>query len=88
MITLIDFYADWCGPCQAMKPVFDKVIPEFSGKVTFEKINVDIDQSKAQEYGVMSIPTMVILKDGKEVDRKIGMLSEPMFKQWLASNAT
>lgn len=88
MITLIDFYADWCGPCQAMKPVFDKVMPEFSGKVTLEKVNVDSDQAKAGQYSVMSIPTMVILKDGKEVDRKIGMLPEPMFKQWLQSHTS
>lgn len=86
MITLLDFYADWCGPCQAMKPVFEKVMPEFSGKITLEKVNVDVDQAKAQTFGVMSIPTMVIVKDGKEVDRKIGMLAEPVFKQWLAGH--
>ena len=86
MITLLDFYADWCGPCQAMKPVFEKVMPEFEGKVTLEKVNVDTDQAKAQTFSVMSIPTMVLMKDGVEVDRKIGMLPEPAFKQWLQSH--
>ena len=86
MTTLLDFYADWYGPCHAMKPVFEKVMPEFSGKITLEKVNVDVDQAKAQVFGVMSIPTMVIVKDGKEVDRKVGMLAEPAFRKWLAGN--
>ncbi|PJA40460.1 thioredoxin [candidate division WWE3 bacterium CG_4_9_14_3_um_filter_34_6] len=83
MIKLIDFYADWCGPCQAMKPVFEKVMPEFSGKIELEKIDVDKNPEKAQEFGVMGIPAMVLIKDDKEVDRKVGMLPEPAFKQWL-----
>lgn len=88
MIKLIDFYADWCGPCQAMKPVFEKVMPEFSGKIELEKIDVDKTPGKAQEFGVMGIPTMVLIKDGKEVDRKVGMLPEPAFKQWLQGHSS
>lgn len=86
MITLMDFYADWCGPCHAMKPVFEKVMPDYNGKVSLEKIDVDQNQAKAQEYGVMSIPTMVIIKDGKEVDRRIGMLPENGLRQWFDSH--
>lgn len=86
MITLIDFYADWCGPCQAMKPILEKVISSYSDRVNLEKVNVDQDQKKAAEYGVMSIPTLVMLKDGKEVDRKVGLLFEPVLKQWVESH--
>ena len=85
MVTLIDFYADWCGPCHVMKPILDKVIPTYSGKLTFEKIDVDKDQSRAQQFGVMSIPTLVMLKNGQEVDRKIGLVAEGVLKEWIDS---
>lgn len=86
MLTLMDFYADWCGPCQAMHPIFEKVMPEYKGKVVLEKINVDENQSKAQKFGVMSIPTMVLVKDGEEISRKVGLLHEAMLKEWLGNN--
>ncbi|MDD5415509.1 MAG: thioredoxin [Candidatus Daviesbacteria bacterium] len=76
MIKLLDFWAPWCGPCQIMTPVIEELDKEFKGKVEIEKINVDENQSKASEYGVMSIPTYVVLKDGKEVGRKIGVTSK------------
>lgn len=85
MITLIDFYADWCGPCVAMKPVMEKVMKDYEGKVKFENVNVDEDQTKAMKYGVMSIPTLVIEKEGSEVSRKLGMQPEPVLRQWLDS---
>ncbi len=67
------------------KPIIEKVIKELEGKVTLEKLNVDEDPGRAAQFGVMSIPTMVILKDGKEVDRKIGALDEPNLRNWLNS---
>lgn len=73
MIKLLDFWASWCGPCQIMAPVLEELENELKGKVEIEKINVDENQAKASEYGVMSIPTYIILKDGKEIDRKIGV---------------
>jgi len=76
MIKLLDFKADWCGPCQAMKPVIKELREELGNKVEIIEIDVDENQSKASEYGVMSIPTYIILKDGKEVDRKIGVTSK------------
>ena len=76
MVKLLDFWASWCGPCQTMAPVIEELEAELKGKIETEKINVDENQAKASEYGVMSIPTYIILKDGKEVDRKIGVTSK------------
>lgn len=86
MIKLIDYYADWCGPCQVMGPILEKLEGEYAGKVEVEKINVDQDPSKAQQSGVMSIPTLVMEKDGAEIDRKVGLVPEPALKSWVDSN--
>ncbi len=72
MTKLMDFFAAWCGPCQAMKPVINELEKELKGKVEVEEIDVDKNSAEASKYGVMSIPTFVVLKDGKEVGRKIG----------------
>ena len=86
MITIMDFYADWCGPCKAMSPILEKVISQYPDKITLEKINVDENQDKAREYRVMGIPTFVIAKDGKEVDRRTGLLGEAVLRQWVDDN--
>lgn len=83
MIELWDFYADWCPPCQQMKPVFEELEREFEGKVSFRKIDVDNEGEKAAKFKVLSIPTFVVLKDGKEVDRKVGALSREVIKDWI-----
>ena len=86
MIKLIDFYADWCGPCQVMKPIFEELKTEMKDKVEFVQVNVDSDSATAQKYGVMSIPTFVIEKDGAEASRKIGALSKDAFASWINSS--
>jgi len=72
MIKLLDFWAEWCGPCKFMEPILADIKKELAGKVEVVEINVDEQQDKAAQYQVMSIPTYVIEKDGQEVDRIIG----------------
>lgn len=69
--ALIDFYADWCGPCKMLAPVIEELAAELSD-VTVGKVNVDENPALAQKYGVMSIPTILVLKDGNEVQRSVG----------------
>ena len=72
-ITLVDFNADWCGPCQMQFPILKELAAEADGKYQIASINVDIETDLASEYGVSSIPCMIIFKDGKEVERIIGL---------------
>lgn len=76
MVKLLDFWAIWCAPCRIMNPIIEEIEKELVGKIEVEKINVDENQEKASKYGVMSIPTYVIEKDGKEIGRKIGVTSK------------
>lgn len=75
-VKLLDLWASWCGPCKVMAPVIEELEKELAGKVEVIKINVDEKPAEAQKYGVMSIPTYIILKDGKEIGRKIGVTSK------------
>lgn len=78
--VLIDFYADWCGPCRMMSPVIDEIAKEMGEKVKVGKINVDNNQELAMEYGVMSIPTIVILKNGKVEKTFVGVTDKEEIK--------
>ncbi len=71
--VLVDFYADWCGPCNAMAPVIEELAKELEGKVKVGKINVDENPDIAVEYNVMSIPTLLVFKNGKEEKRLVGL---------------
>lgn len=84
--VFVDFYADWCGPCKMAAPVVDKLAGEYKGKMVIAKLNVDESGPVAAEYGVMSIPTSIIFKDGEEIDRKIGFPGEDGFRKMIEQN--
>ena len=72
MPVLVDFWAEWCAPCRRMTPIVDEVAQEFDGKLKVCKVNIDDHQGSANQYGVMSIPTMMIFKDGEVAERITG----------------
>jgi thioredoxin 1 len=70
--VLVDFYAEWCGPCKMAAPIIDEMADEYKEKVLIVKLDVDQNQETAGKFGVMSIPTMILFKEGKEAERKVG----------------
>ena len=69
---MVDFWAEWCGPCKMAAPVIDGLADEYAGKVTVAKLDVDTEAEIAQKFGVMSIPTVILFKDGAELSRQVG----------------
>lgn len=86
-LLMVDFWADWCGPCKMLAPLIESLDKEYEGRVTVGKVNVDDEQELAIRYGVMSIPTVIFFKDGQEIDRKVGAMPPQVFTQVLDENA-
>jgi putative thioredoxin len=81
--VLVDFYADWCAPCRILSPILEKIAREYNGKFILAKVNVDDAQITAGEFGIMSVPTVVLFKNGEPVDYFVGALPETQIKDWL-----
>lgn len=79
--VLVDFYADWCGPCKMAEPVLAELSESYKEKVLIVKLNVDENQATSSKYSVMSIPTTILFKDGKEIDRQVGFGGKQTFEE-------
>ncbi len=86
-LVLADFWAPWCGPCKMIAPVLEELDGEMGDKVKIVKVNVDDNQETASKYGVMSIPTLIVLKDGQEVDKVIGFQPKEALAELLEKHA-
>ena len=81
--VLVDFYADWCGPCQVIKPVLEELAKEYEGRVDVRKVDVDQNQGLAQRYGVRSIPTLLVFKGGQAQETVVGLRSKTQLAEIL-----
>ncbi len=81
LVTVVDFYADWCGPCRLVGPVIEGLSSSYDGKVRFAKVDVDSNQRLAAKYGIQGIPTVVIFRDGKVADRIVGAAPAQVYRQ-------
>jgi thioredoxin 1 len=82
--VLVDFWAEWCGPCKTVAPILDEIAREYQGRLTVAKVNIDDNPATPNEYGVRGIPTMILFRDGKQVDAKVGALPKGALKDWIA----
>lgn len=84
-VTIIDYFAEWCGPCKMLTPVLQKVAEELKGQVKFGKLDIDKNHMTAQNHKVTSVPTLILFKDGQEVNRLIGLQKEDAVKEFALS---
>ena len=85
-LVVVDFWADWCGPCKMLGPTVETLAERYDGKVRVGKVNVDADPELARHFGVMSIPTVILLKGGRELARKVGVMPEPVYDALIQEN--
>ncbi|AKH63050.1 MULTISPECIES: thioredoxin TrxA [Photorhabdus] len=84
--VLVDFWAAWCGPCKMIAPILDEIAPEYSGRLTIAKLNIDDNPATAPKYGIRGIPTLLLFKDGQVAATKVGALSKTQLKEFLDAN--
>lgn len=85
-LMLVDFWAEWCGPCRMLGPVIEGLADEYEGRAVIGKVNVDEEGELAMRYGVMNIPTVILFKNGREIYRKVGVMPGAVFTQALDEN--
>jgi thioredoxin 1 len=81
--VLVDFWAEWCGPCKQIGPILDEIANDMDAKLTVAKVNIDNNPESPQKYGVRGIPTMILFKDGKAIATKVGSLPKSALVEWL-----
>ena len=83
--VLVDFWAEWCGPCKAIAPALEEIAAEYAGRLTVAKVNIDENPSTPNNYAVRGIPTLIMFKDGKQVSQKVGAAPKSVLKEWVQS---
>ncbi len=85
-VSMVDFFATWCGPCKMMSPIVEKLAEEYDEKALVGKVDTDNETDTAQKYGIFSIPTLIFFKNGQEIERKVGVTPEAEIREILDSN--